>query len=91
MSRSLTISQRQKNIVWSVASVVLLIAGIGALVWAWSFFRKEDEHPAAPEADPITSFKLTPSQKALGKYLFIVVALFTLQVFSGRIYCTLHR
>ncbi|WP_196140910.1 nitric-oxide reductase large subunit [Aliikangiella sp. G2MR2-5] len=72
-----------ENIVWSIASVVLLIAGIGALVWAWSFLRKEEAHPVAPQEDPITSFKLTASQKALGKYLFVVVALFIFQIFLG--------
>ncbi len=72
-----------ENIVWSIVSIVLLIAGIGGLVWAWSFLRKEDQHPKAPAQDPISSFTLTPSQKALGKYLFIVVALFSFQVFLG--------
>ncbi|WIO73892.1 nitric-oxide reductase large subunit [Porticoccaceae bacterium LTM1] len=72
-----------ENIVWSIISVVLLIAGIGALVWCWSFTRKEEEPPAAPKQDPITTFNLTPSQKALGKYLFVVVGLFVFQVFLG--------
>lgn len=75
-----------ENIIWSIASVVLLIAGVGGLIWAWAFLRKEDEHnPEAPARDPLTSFKLTPSQKALGKYLFLVVALFTFQVMMGGI------
>jgi len=73
-----------ENIVWSIVSVVLLIAGVGGLVWGWAFLRKEEQdEPAAPESDPITSFELTPSQKALGKYLFVVVALFVAQVFLG--------
>ncbi|WP_334078483.1 nitric-oxide reductase large subunit [Microbulbifer sp. M83] len=73
-----------ENVVWSIVSVVLLIAGIGGLVWAWSFARsKDEENPVAPATDPLTSFALTPSQRALGKYLFIVVALFTFQVFLG--------
>ncbi|MGV8835782.1 nitric-oxide reductase large subunit [Cellvibrio sp.] len=73
-----------ENIVWSVASVVLLIFGVGALVWAWAFLRKEnEEETVAPDVDPITTFAVTPSQRALGKYLFVVVALFTFQVFLG--------
>ncbi|SDD91787.1 nitric-oxide reductase large subunit [Kordiimonas lacus] len=73
-----------ENVVWSIVSVVLLIAGIGGLVWAWSFMRGEDEkEPEAPARDPLSRFQLTPSQKALGKYLFLVVALFTFQVFLG--------
>ena len=73
-----------ENMVWSVISVILLIAGVGFLVWAWSFLRKHDEEePAAPAQDPLTLAGLTPSQKALGKYLFLVVALFSFQVLLG--------
>lgn len=73
-----------ENIVWSIASVVLLVLGVGALVWAWAFLRKEnEEETVAPDVDPITTFAVTPSQRALGKYLFVVVALFTFQVFLG--------
>ncbi|MFX7491514.1 nitric-oxide reductase large subunit, partial [Acinetobacter baumannii] len=32
---------------------------------------------------PLTGVGLTPSQRALGKYLFLVVALFVFQVFIG--------
>ncbi|MDT7526001.1 MULTISPECIES: nitric-oxide reductase large subunit [Idiomarinaceae] len=73
-----------ENIIWSIISVILLIAGIGALIWGWAFLRDHDEEEIEiPKQDPITTFKLTPSQKALGKYCFIVVALFALQVLLG--------
>ena len=73
-----------ENLVWSILSVVVLLAGVGFLVWAWSFLRNHDEPLPAPSArDPLTSFALTPSQRALGKYLFLVVALFIFQVFIG--------
>ena len=73
-----------ENIIWSVVSVILLIAGVGGLIWTWAFMQKHDEEePQAPKADPITTFALTASQKALGKYLFVVVALFVFQVLIG--------
>lgn len=73
-----------ENVVWSIVSVVILLAGVGLLVWGWAFLRRHDEPvPAAPVRDPLTSFALTPSQRALGKYLFLVVALFVFQVFLG--------
>ncbi|WP_105265629.1 nitric-oxide reductase large subunit [Pseudoalteromonas sp. T1lg76] len=72
-----------ENLVWSIVSVILLIAGVGALVWAWSFLHKDEEAPTPPKQDPIASFSLTASQKALGKYLFLVVSLFTFQVLLG--------
>ena len=72
-----------ENVVWSLISVVLLIAGVGGLIWAWAFLRKEDEEPQAPLKDPLSAVGLTPSQKALGKYLLLVVGLFTFQVMLG--------
>lgn len=73
-----------ENLIWSLVSIVLLIAGVGALIWGWAFLKREhDEEPPAPKQDPLTLVSLTPSQKALGKYLFVVVALFTFQVFLG--------
>ncbi len=73
-----------ENVIWSIASVVLLVAGIGALIWMWAFMRNhEHEEPPAPARDPLTTFRLTPSQRALGKYLFLVVALFVFQVLLG--------
>ncbi|GAA4408964.1 cbb3-type cytochrome c oxidase subunit I [Quisquiliibacterium transsilvanicum] len=72
-----------ENLIWSIASVVVMMAGVGLLIWAWAFMRKEEEEPAAPAHDPLTRVPLTPSQRALGKYLFLVVSLFGLQVLLG--------
>ena len=75
-----------ENVIWSIASVVFLIAGIGFVVWIWSFKKREDEkEPPMPEFDPLTKLQLTPSQRALGKYLFTVLALFVLQVTLGAV------
>ncbi|WP_043531351.1 nitric-oxide reductase large subunit [Litchfieldella xinjiangensis] len=72
-----------ENIIWSIVSVVLLIGGVGLLVWAWAFLRKEEEETEAPLQDPLSRLPMTASQKALGKYLLLVVGLFTFQVFLG--------
>lgn len=73
-----------ENILWSLACVVILIAGVGALIWGWAFLRRHDDTPpVAAERDPLTLAALTPSQRALGKYLFVVLALFVFQVFIG--------
>ncbi|OBX69728.1 nitric-oxide reductase large subunit [Haemophilus parainfluenzae] len=82
-----------ENVIWSIASVVFLIAGIGFVVWIWSFKKREDEkEPATPEFDPLTKLQLTPSQRSLGKYLFTVLALFVLQVTLGAVvaHCTVE-
>ena len=34
---------------WSIISVVVLLAGIGLLIWAWAFLRgKEEDEPGRP-------------------------------------------
>ena len=73
-----------ENVVWSVVSVGVLIAGVGFLIWGWAFLRRHDEAPpAAPVSDPVAALALTPSQRALGKYLLLVVGLFSFQVLLG--------
>ncbi|WP_298210409.1 nitric-oxide reductase large subunit [Acidovorax sp.] len=73
-----------ENLVWSVMSVVVMMAGVGFLVWGWAFLRKHDEaDPTPPQHDPLSRVPLTPSQRALGKYLFLIVALFSFQVMLG--------
>ncbi|NUT76180.1 nitric-oxide reductase large subunit [Pseudomonas sp. C1C7] len=73
-----------ENMVWSIISIVVLLAGIGFLVWGWAFLRNHEEgEPKVPAQDPLSLIKLTPSQKALGKYLLLVGALFGFQVLMG--------
>ncbi len=73
-----------ENMVWSIMSIIIMMAGVGFLVWGWAFLRDHDEQdPVPPKHDPLTRVALTSSQRALGKYLFLVVALFCAQVFLG--------
>jgi nitric oxide reductase subunit B len=71
------------NVVWSVASVILLILGIGVLVWHHAARGGADEHARLPERDPLLGLALTPSMKATGKYFLTVLALFLAQVGLG--------
>lgn len=73
-----------ENLVWSLVCIIVLVAGIGGLIWIWSFLRiNEGAEPEAPAQDPLANFELTPSQKALGKYVFIVLGLFVFQIMMG--------
>ena len=75
-----------ESVAWSVVSVIILLCGIGIVVWMWAFGRKQDEHELTPPTeDPISKLNLTPSQRALGKYLFTILALFLLQLGMGGI------
>lgn len=70
-------------IVWTGVSVIMLIAGIGAMVWFYAGWRKETEDSDAPDTDPLIGETLTPSQKATVKYFLVVSLLFLLQIIMG--------
>ena len=72
-----------ENYMWSFASFVFLLMGIGFLVWGYHFLRKHDKEPEAPAADPLAKIALTPSQKALWKYAALTVVLFIVQILLG--------
>ena len=70
-------------IVWTGVSVILLIASIGAMVWFYAGWRKEDHVYETPDRDPLIGETLTPSQKATVKYFLVVSLLFLLQIVMG--------
>lgn len=70
--------------VWSVASIILLLAGIGLMVW-YHASQKEEEGPKVPDTDPLGAITPTPSMLATRKYFFVVVALFLAQIGLGGI------
>lgn len=71
------------NMLWTMVSVVLLLAGIGAVVW-WRAFRREPDDAVPPPAeDPLGRIALTPSMRATAKYLAVVIGLFGVQVVLG--------
>jgi len=59
------------NLIWSFISIVLLIAGIGALVWYKSFREKHEDPPEPASEDPFTKLELTPSMRAVLKYVAV--------------------
>src|SRR5256714_4573060 len=73
-------------IVWTGVSVIMLIAGIGWMVW---FYANRDEGEAVshdvPHTDPLLGAKLSPSQRATVKYFIVVTLLFLLQIVMGMI------
>jgi nitric oxide reductase subunit B len=72
-------------VVWSVISFVLLLAGIGGMVW---YFASQDPTPNltdVPSRDPLLGLQPTPSQRATKKYFFVVAALLVVQIGLGAI------
>lgn len=71
------------NVVWSLMSVVLLLAAIGGIVWYRAFRPEADDATQPPKRDPFGDLQVTPSMRAVGKYLAVVVLLFVVQVALG--------
>ncbi|MCA9694230.1 MAG: nitric-oxide reductase large subunit, partial [Myxococcales bacterium] len=69
-------------VVVSVASVVLLLGGIGAVSWYFAARRREDDPAPLPE-DPLAALTMTPSMRATLKYFWVVGALIVAQMLTG--------
>lgn len=71
---------------WTVFSVLFLLAGIGLLGWYHAVSGHKDDRPdILPDSDPLASIVVTPSMRATAKYFWIVVALFLVQILLGAI------
>jgi nitric oxide reductase subunit B len=70
-------------IVWTGVSVIMLLAGIGWLVWFYASRETESVSDDVPDEDPLIGAQISPSQKATVKYFFIVTLLFLLQIVMG--------
>jgi nitric oxide reductase subunit B len=71
------------NVLWSIVSVVVLLAGVGALVWYFAAKRKDEAPPEPPATDPLDAIKPTPSMRATGVYAGAVALLFLVQIALG--------
>lgn len=67
---------------WSMVSIILLLAGIAAMLWLHGAGKHEEE-AVPPKADPLSGANVTPSMKATRKYFFVVVGLMLLQIAMG--------
>ena len=70
-------------VVWSIVSFVLLLAGVGGMIWYFASREKEPEHRDLPKRDPLLGLNPTPSQRATVKYFFVVAALWVVQILLG--------
>jgi nitric oxide reductase subunit B len=71
--------------IWTVFSVLFMIAGIALLAWHNAVWHHKDkaEALAPPKQDPLRGLVPTPSMKATAKYFWLVVAMFLLQILLG--------
>lgn len=73
---------------WSIISILLLLAGIGAIVWYYARqfdVWRSDLEPEGGYAqdDNMHTARITPSMRATAKYFWVVTALFVVQILLG--------
>jgi nitric oxide reductase subunit B len=69
---------------WSIASIILLLAGIAGMVW-YHTAHAEAPDPNVPQRDPLLKAIATPSMKATIKYFFVVIGLILAQIGMGAV------
>ncbi len=69
---------------WTVFSVLFLIAGIALLGWYHAVDAARHDKPLTlPDTDPLAMVVVTPSMRATAKYFWVVIALFLAQILLG--------
>ena len=72
-----------ENVVWTGVSIIMLLAGISAMLWWFAAKKVEEDEPALPTTDPLEDWQATASQRATIKYFWVVAALFFVQMLLG--------
>lgn len=75
-------------LIWSIVSILLLLGGIGGLVWyhvrQYDLWRADLEPETGyAKEDFLTDAAITPSMLATAKYFWVVTVLFAAQVLQG--------
>ena len=72
-----------ESVVWTGVSIIVLLAGISAMVWWYAARRSEEDVPSLPATDPLATWEATASQRATVKYFWVVAALILVQMALG--------
>ena len=70
-------------VMWTGVSIIMLLAGICAMVWWYASQKTEEEREPPPTHDPLATWTATPSQRATLKYFWVVSALILVQIVMG--------
>ena len=70
-------------VLWTGVSIIMLLAGICAMVWWYASQKTEEPREAVPAVDPLGRWTATPSQRATLKYFWVVSALILVQILMG--------
>jgi len=70
-------------VMWTGVSIIMLLAGISAMVVWYASQKRQEETGPPPASDPLLSWRPTDSQKAVVKYFRVVAVLFLVQILMG--------
>lgn len=70
-------------VMWTGVSIIMLLAGISAMVVWYASQKRQEETGPLPETDPLMSWRATASQRGVLKYFWVVAALLLVQIVMG--------
>ncbi|MEO8368086.1 MAG: nitric-oxide reductase large subunit [Candidatus Solibacter sp.] len=74
-----------EGVMWTGVSIIMLLAGICAMVWWYASQEPQTDHGTLPTSDPLGKWVSTPSQRATVKYFYVVSLLILVQIIVGMI------
>jgi nitric oxide reductase subunit B len=72
-----------ETVMWTGVSIIMLLAGICAMLWWYASRKRHEEIGPLPATDPLATWQTTPSQAATLKYFWVVAALILVQILMG--------
>jgi nitric oxide reductase subunit B len=72
-----------ESVMWTGVSIIMLLAGICAMVWWYASQKEVEDHGPLPTTDPLGQWSATPSQRATLKYFWVVALLILVQITVG--------
>jgi nitric oxide reductase subunit B len=72
-----------ESVMWTGVSIIMLLAGICAMVWWYAAQKAAEPAGPIPPTDPLGAWATTPSQRATLKYFWVVSALILVQIVMG--------
>ncbi len=72
-----------ETVTWTGVSVIMLLAGIGGMVWWYASQSGGEGVKHYPQEDPLRSWDATPSQRATQWFFWVVAAMILVQMLLG--------
>lgn len=70
-------------IVWTGVSIIMLLGGIGGMIWFYGSQGREEKNQIIPKEDPFHQWSSTPSQKSVIVYFVVTGLLMLVQMAAG--------